>query len=197
MLFHPSYSMATLFPIYPAGFSYVPDFITADEESHLLHLIEQINFHTFQFQGYEAKRRVASFGYDRNFDRRILTKGNAIPQAFLPIVNKVADHLAVIPAHLAELLLTEYPAGSLINWHRDAPPFEVIAGISLLSDCTFRLRPQDKAKQGRGSIISLPLPRRSLYVMQGLVREEWQHSIPAVSSLRYSITFRTLKEQYR
>lgn len=186
--------METLFPIYPEGFSYVPDFITVDEEDYLLGLIEQTEFHSFLFQGYEAKRRVASFGYDWNFERRVLTKGADIPNAFRPVIDKVAAHLAISGEQFAELLLTEYPAGSVINWHRDAPPFAIIAGISLLSDCIFRLRPRDKAKQGRGSIVSLPLSRRSLYVMQGVVREEWQHSIPALPALRYSITFRTLRE---
>ena len=35
--------------------------------------------------------------------------------------------------------------------------------------------------------------RRSAYVLGGLARSAWQHSIPAIEDLRYSITFRTLK----
>jgi alkylated DNA repair dioxygenase AlkB len=191
--------MNTLFPLLPQlpdGFAYIPDFITEAEEAELLDQISKVSFHAFLFQGYEAKRRVASFGYDWSFDRRVLTKGADIPEAFHPIIEKVADRLSFPPDALAELLLTEYPAGSVINWHRDAPPFDLIAGISLLSDCTFRLRPHDKAKQGRGSIISIPLARCSLYIMQGEVRADWQHSIPAVKGLRYSITFRTLRPEH-
>jgi alkylated DNA repair dioxygenase AlkB len=183
-----------LFPNYPPGYDYVPEFITREEEAHLLELIEQARFHTFTFQGYEAKRRVASFGYDWKFDQRALVKGAEIPEAFEPIIRKVANYLGFSPEQLAELLLTEYPAGSVINWHRDAPPFELVAGISLLSDSAFRLKPHDEKQQGRRSIISLPLLRRSLYVMQGASRWEWLHSIPAVRLTRYSITFRTLKE---
>ena len=59
--------MDTLFPIdpgYPQGFSYVRDFIDQAEEELLLKAISEIELHTFLFQGYEAKRRVASFGYD-------------------------------------------------------------------------------------------------------------------------------------
>jgi alkylated DNA repair dioxygenase AlkB len=191
----PHYRITTLlFPLFPPGFQYIPDFISPEEEAHLLELIGQTSFHTFIFQGYEAKRRVASYGYDWKFDRRQLVKGADIPEAFQPIIQKVASYLSFPAEELAELLLTEYPAGSVINWHRDAPPFELVAGISLLSDCTFRLKPHDKEKQGRGSIISFPLPRRSLYIMQGPSRWEWQHSIPAVKTTRYSITFRTLKK---
>ena len=37
------------------------------------------------------------------------------------------------------------------------------------------------------------LDRRSVYVMRGPSRDEWEHSIPAVDELRYSITFRSMR----
>jgi alkylated DNA repair dioxygenase AlkB len=144
------------------------------------------------FQGYEAKRKVASFGYDWNFETRKLTKGKDLPPAFTPLIQKVAAQLSIPSQNFAEVLLTEYPPESVINWHRDAPPFDIIVGISLLSDCTFRFRPHDKEKQHRGGTISLPVKRRSLYVMKGEARTEWQHSILPVKHVRYSITLRTL-----
>jgi alkylated DNA repair dioxygenase AlkB len=88
--------------------------------------------------------------------------------------------------------LTEYPVGAVINWHRDAPPFDIIAGISLHSDCVFKLRPYDKAKQGRRSVISIPVKRRSLYIIRDTARTDWEHSIAPVNDVRYSITLRTL-----
>jgi alkylated DNA repair dioxygenase AlkB len=41
-------------------------------------------------------------------------------------------------------------------------------------------------------LFRLPLSPRSAYVLGGSTRAEWQHSIPPVDSLRYSISFRTL-----
>jgi alkylated DNA repair dioxygenase AlkB len=188
--------MDTLFPaetFLPEGFQYFPEFITQAEETDLIRQISKEQLHTFIFQGYPAKRKVKSFGHDWNFQSRILSKGQEIPDAFLPLVERVASRLSLKPGDFGEILLTEYPVGSVINWHRDAPPFELIAGISLLSDCTFRLRPHDKEKQGRSSIISLPVRRRSLYVIEKEARTNWQHSILPVRNLRYSITLRTLK----
>lgn len=187
-----------LFPvdsILPEGFTYIPDFINKEEEIWLCNEIEKLDLHTFIFQGYEAKRKVASYGFDWSFEKRILTKGKKIPASFNFLVNRVADHLSVKGEDIAELLVTEYPIGSVINWHRDAPPFDIIAGISLLSDCKFRLRPYDKKKQERKSIISLPVKRRSFYVMQGDARSEWEHSITPMKEKRYSITLRTLKDK--
>lgn len=188
--------MDTLFPLsppYPEGFRYIPDFITETEEAALCTLIGGISLHTFTFQGYEAKRKVASFGFDYSFDQGRLLQGAPIPEAFDPLIEQVAAVTGLPPDHFAELLVTEYPPGSVINWHRDAPPFDLVAGISLLTDCTFRLRPYEKSRQGRGSTVSLPVRRRSLYILQGPSRADWQHSIAAVSGTRYSITLRTLR----
>lgn len=153
-----------------------------------------MELHTFTFQGFEAKRKVESFGYDYHFDSRSISKGKEIPQEFIFLIEKVSRHINVAVEKFAELLVTEYPVGSVINWHRDAPPFDLIAGVSLMSDCTFRLRPYDKKKQGRNSIISFPVQRRSLYVMHGIARSEWEHSIRPVKQIRYSLTLRTLRE---
>jgi alkylated DNA repair dioxygenase AlkB len=188
--------MDTLFPItpeFPEGFTYYPEFISREEEGELLAIIKRTELHNMIFQGYTANRKVASFGFDYSFDKRQLTKGKEIPLDFNFIVNKVAGYLEIPSVSFAELLITEYDPGTVINWHRDAPPFGFIAGISLLSDCTFRLRPQEKVKQGRSSIISFQVQRRSLYVLDGPSRSDWQHSISPVRQTRYSVTFRTLK----
>ncbi|RYY58741.1 MAG: alpha-ketoglutarate-dependent dioxygenase AlkB [Chitinophagaceae bacterium] len=179
----------------PEGFTYVPDFIGPEEEDALLAAIRGEELKPMLFQGYEAKRRVASYGSDWSFERRVLSPGRPIPAPFRPLLERVAAFAGLPPARFGELLLTEYPPGSVINWHRDAPPFELIAGVSLAADCNFRLRPYDKALQGRKSIRSLVVARRSLYLMQGAARSEWEHSTAPVAGTRYSITLRTLYEK--
>jgi alkylated DNA repair dioxygenase AlkB len=181
------------FPVFPPGFKYLPNFLTVEQETDLLEIISHLQLHTFIFQGFEARRKVASFGYDYHFQNRELKKGEPIPSAFKPLISKVSALIKKEPAEIDELLVTEYPPGAVINWHRDAPPFGLIAGISLLTDCIFKLKPHEKSRQKKGTTISLPVQRRSLYVMEGEAREEWQHSIAPVRSTRYSITLRTLK----
>lgn len=180
---------------FPEGFLYFPDFLTEQEEKDLLTGISKIELKTFTFQGYEAKRKVESYGYDYNFDNRSIKKGQSIPPLFNPLIEKVSAFLSFPVEDFAELLITEYPIGAVINWHRDAPPFDLIAGISLLSDCRFRLRPHEKSKQNRSNVIAFPVQRRSLYVLSGPVRSDWQHSISPVKEVRYSITLRTLRNK--
>ncbi|HET6226190.1 MAG TPA: alpha-ketoglutarate-dependent dioxygenase AlkB [Bacteroidia bacterium] len=191
--------MKTLFdiePEFPAGFIYSPAFLNTAEESDLHKAILKLDLQTVVFRGFEAKRKVMSFGYDYHFNNRSISPGIPIPEDFYPLIQKTANYLKIPSYKFEELLVTAYPPGSVINWHRDAPPFELIAGISLLSDCNFKLRPYQKNKQVRGSTISIPVQRCSLYVMQGEVREEWEHSISETKTLRYSITLRTLRQQF-
>jgi alkylated DNA repair dioxygenase AlkB len=188
--------MLTLFdqpPVLPEGFYYYPDFIDREEELQLLSVVQQMELHAMIFQGYTAKRKVASFGYDYNFSTRKLIKGIPIPETFNRVIDRVAEQLLIDREQIAELLVTEYPVGSVINWHRDAPPFESIAGLSLAADCIFKLRPYDKTLRSRKAVVSLPVKQRSLYVMQGPARADWEHSTAPVHDIRYSITLRTLK----
>jgi len=87
--------------------------------------------------------------------------------------------------------VTEYSPGAGIGWHRDKAVFDEVIGISLLASCTFRLRRKAGTKWERYSITAEP---RSAYLMSGPSRTEWEHSIPEVDALRYSITLRNLRE---
>ena len=188
--------MNTLFdtgPVLPGGFNYYPGFISEAEEAQLVQCIEKFDLQNMKFHEYEAKRKVISFGRGWSFTEQQLKQGNPIPGGFDFLIEKIAAKLAISKKLIAQFLITEYPAGSVINWHRDAPPFDIIAGVSLLTDCTFKLRPHDKEKQTRSATISLPVQRRSLYSMQGPAKTEWQHSTAPCNRARYSLTFRTLK----
>lgn len=175
----------------PEGFSYHPDFLTPHEQAALLQAMEALRFEPFQFQGYTALREIVAYGWDYDFKRRKASKTEALPEFLLPLRAKVADLLALPAEHFVEALVTKYPAGAPIGWHRDVPQFEIVAGISLLSACRMRLKPY----KGEGKIASLVLEPGSLYVMQGVARWEFQHSIPLVTTLRYSITLRTLRKK--
>jgi alkylated DNA repair dioxygenase AlkB len=175
---------------WPDGFRYQADLITAAEEAAVLDEIPKLEFHAVQMRGVTARRRVIQYGWKYSFDRSRLAPGPEIPSFLLPSRDRAAALAQVEPASLSEALLTEYQPGAPIGWHRDAPGFELIVGISLLSECRFRFR----RGPGPGSErVSVALEPRSGYVLSGAARSEWQHSIPGVDALRYSITFRTLR----
>ncbi len=176
--------------VLPEGFRYAPDLLTPEEEIDLLKRVRELSFKEFQFQGYVGKRRVVSFGWQYDFNERALRKADDIPPFLLSLREKAARFAGMAPAQLQQVLVTEYDAGAGIGWHRDKAMFGEVIGISLLSACRFRLRRKAGPTWERAAIIAEP---RSAYLLSGPSRTEWEHSIPEVDTLRYSITFRNFR----
>jgi alkylated DNA repair dioxygenase AlkB len=181
----------------PDGFLYRPALLTEVEQLELIRTIEPLQFQPFDFHGYRAKRRVIQFGFHYDPTARETEPSDPIPAFVLPVRDKAAVLADVPPEKLVEAIITEYSAGAAIGWHRDAPQFEIVTGISLASSCRLRFkRMKGKREPMKGEkISSVILEPGSGYLLSGSARWQYQHSIPAVEELRYSITFRTLREQ--
>jgi len=175
----------------PDGLVYRPDFISLQEESSLVKYIQKLTLNNFIFQGFTAKRRIASFGFKYDFTTNSLSETAPIPDFLLPFRDKAAEFALMDPLDLKTALITEYPPGAPIGWHRDLHMFETIIGISLLSSCTMKFKPYKK----EGDVYSIELEPRSIYIMRGVSRWQYQHSIPPLKALRYSITFRSLRSK--
>jgi alkylated DNA repair dioxygenase AlkB len=178
----------------PTGFLYRDDFVSPEEERELVERIRPLPLKEFEFRGYLAKRRVISYGWRYRYDERSLQRADALPGFLLDLREKAAAFATLAPADLEAALVTEYTPGTPIGWHRDKPVYEDVIGISLLSSCTFRFRRKIGAGWERYSRAVEP---RSAYLMRGPARHEWEHSIPEVDVLRYSITFRSLARRVR
>ena len=171
----------------PEGLAYRPELIDARLEADLLAHVRALPFSEFRFHGYVGKRRVVSFGWSHDFEREAVARAPALPP-FLLGLREVAASFAQVPASsLEQALVIEYQGGAAIGWHRDKPVFGDVIGVSLLSPCRFRLRRKAGPRWERYAFTAEP---RSAYVLRGPARTEWEHSIPAIESLRYSITFR-------
>ena len=178
-------------PELPPGFVFQPDFVSGEEGQRLLEELARIEFETFEMRGQTARRRVRHYGFDYAYDSARLTHGEPVPAFLSPLRQKLGAWAGVAPETYAEVLLTEYSPGAGIGWHRDAPGFDRVAGISLGADCDFRLRPRSSPRD----VLKLRLPSRSAYRIEGAARWAWEHHIPSVPGLRYSITFRTLRRK--
>jgi alkylated DNA repair dioxygenase AlkB len=173
----------------PGGLSLYEEFISSAEERELIEFVQGIEFRTIQMHGVTAKRRVKQFGWHYAFESYQLTQTDPIPEAFANIRARAAELASIGTTEWAEALVTEYKPGAGIGWHRDAPAFGIVAGISLHGTCRMRLRKGTGTDQVTTALELFP---RSMYLLTGEVRSEWQHMIPPTRELRYSITFRTL-----
>jgi alkylated DNA repair dioxygenase AlkB len=174
----------------PEGFRYEAEVLPAGEEQALVEQIKELPLKEFEFHGYTGKRRVISYGWHYDFAERSLQPVDEMP-AFLHVARERAAAFAgLTPRDLPHALVTEYSPGTAIGWHRDKGVFEDVIGISLLAPCNFRFRRQAGAGWERYSLTVEP---RSAYLLRGPSRTDWEHSIPGVEALRYSITFRSLR----
>jgi alkylated DNA repair dioxygenase AlkB len=178
-------------PMLPEGFKYQPEVISADEERDVVQRVRELPLKEFVFQGFLAKRRTISFGWHYDFNERALQKADDIPGFLLKLRERAAGFAGMEPDRFQQVLVIEYEPGASIGWHRDKNVFGEVIGVSLLSPCRFRLRRKAGTSWERVSLTAEP---RSAYLLSGPSRTEWEHSIPGVDALRYSVTFRNLRE---
>jgi alkylated DNA repair dioxygenase AlkB len=173
----------------PPGFRYRENFVTDDEERELAASLGELELRPFEFHGYLGNRRVASFGLEYDYERRSVEPASPMPAFLNDLLARVAKFAGCEARAFRQVGVNEYRAGAAIGWHKDKPQFGVVVGVSLLAPARMRFR----RAQGRlWERITHEVMPRSVYILSGESRSQWEHSIPPVSDLRYSITFRTL-----
>jgi alkylated DNA repair protein (DNA oxidative demethylase) len=174
----------------PEGLSYAPDFLSEAEEAALAARLDALQFKPFEFHGFLGKRETISFGWSYRFDGSGLGEAAPIPEWLHPVRARAASFAGLAPGALEHALLVKYGEGAGLGWHRDRPVFGDVIGISLLSPAPLRFRRRVREKWQRFTLAAEP---RSIYLLRGPSRSEWEHSLTPVETLRYSITFRSLR----
>lgn len=174
----------------PEGFRYEPGFLSPPQEQQLVRQVEGLPFEKFQFHGFVGNRRVVSFGWRYDFEEGGLKEAHPMPPFLLPLRDQAAAFAGLAGEDFKHVLVTEYAPGAGIGWHRDKGVFGEVVGISLLAPCDFRLRRKTGNTWERVTIVAAP---GSAYLLSGPARNEWEHSIPELDRLRYSITFRNFR----
>src|SRR5258705_1772102 len=116
-------------------------------------------------RGVVARRRVA---FSQSYDRAPTAP---FPAFLLTVCAALAEWAGVDADAFAMALINEYRPGSPIGWHRDAPQYDIVAGVSLLSACRMKFRPyrppastaaDSRRRSATHEIVLLP---RSAYLM--------------------------------
>ena len=171
---------------------YRPDLLTAGEEAALLDVLESLRFDPIVIRGRAARRTARHYGLDYDYGSRTPRPGEPVPDWLLPLRARAAGLADVEPDELVEILVQRYPPDAAIGWHRDAPAFGTVTGISLGSAARLRFQ---RGKGERRRVWELLAEPRSGYLLAGEARTSWEHAIPPTKELRYSITFRTLRRR--
>jgi alkylated DNA repair dioxygenase AlkB len=178
----------------PLGFRYQPDLFSPAAERGFVAQFEALPFKPLEFHGYQGNRRIVSYGYRYDYAGRTLRASEAMPDFLTPLREIASQFSGITEEKLEQALITEYAPGAGIGWHRDKPMFQDVVALSFLSPCVLRLRRQDGSHWHRQAA---PIAPRSGYLLHGSARSEWEHSIVPMDVLRYSVTFRSFRPDYR
>lgn len=177
-------------PRAPSGFVYGSDLVSEDQASALVGWFEQLPFEPFDFRGFKGNRETVAFGSRYDFTHGRVKTAEPVPDWLRPLKARAAAFADVGDDALVQALVTRYPPGAGIGWHRDRPEYGKVVGVSFASACILRFRRPHGDGWRRESVLLQP---RSAYLLDGETREAWQHSIMPGDRLRYSVTFRTLR----
>jgi alkylated DNA repair protein (DNA oxidative demethylase) len=183
----------------PPGLVYEPAFLSEAEQAELVGVLDVLDFRPIVMRGQTARRTARHYGVGYDYDART-SPGDALEPAepippWLAGLRERSAALAGRPAdELVEALVQRYPPGATIGWHRDAPMFGVVVGVSLGSACRMRFQ---RTVAGERAVREVVLEPGSAYALMGQARWSWQHSIPPTPALRYSVTFRSLRRERR
>jgi alkylated DNA repair protein (DNA oxidative demethylase) len=175
-------------PIVP-GLLLVEEAMSERQESGLETHIDAAPLAPFQFGQWEGKRLTTHYGSGYDFGRQRVAEAPPLPAWLLDLRERLAPQVGLEPTAFEAALLIRYDPGAGIGWHRDRPQYGEVMGLSLSAPCVLRLRRRTSTGFERRAI---DLPRRSLYLLSGEVRREWEHSIVPLEVTRRSVTFRSL-----
>jgi alkylated DNA repair dioxygenase AlkB len=181
----------SLGPEAPEGLRYRDGFLSPEEQASLIEDLGALTYRPFEFRGVLARRHVAYFGYGYDFDVGRLAAAEPIPTCLLPLRDRAAAFADLLPVDLPHVLVNKYEPGAPIGWHRDRPQFADVVGVSLGAPGRFRMRRRTAEGWKR---FALTVASGSIYLLRGSARWDWEHSLPPGAGLRYSVTFRSLRE---
>jgi len=177
-------------PVVP-GLSFVPQAIGPEAERAYAARVDAAPLEPFKFGQWEGKRLTAHYGSAYDYQRGRTIPAPPLPEWLTALRADLAAALGVEAEAFVQALLIRYDPGAGIGWHRDRPQYGQVMGLSLGAAAVLRLR--RRRDTGGFDRRSVELPPRSVYLLDGEVRHEWEHSIAPMDAVRRSITFRTLR----
>lgn len=154
------------------GLTYIPDFITKEEEQSLLARIDDSPWLN------DLKQRVQHYGYKYDYKSRAVNDDaylGPLPEWLLPLSQRLFDE-GIFPAAPDQVIVNEYEPGQGISAHIDCVPCfgNTIASLSLGSYCVMEFLNSITHEKRE-----LFLEDRSLTILSNKARYEWAHAIPS------------------
>ena len=187
------YPLVSVKPLFPPLPDYSPsvhlilDYVDRDLEAKLIQLEKEITHFNNQTGRYERQYGLL-FVHDPRDVWPLVDLHDSLPVLILRLVEEIKK---MLEQKLNQTIINGYLRGRGIRPHNDLHLFgRTVCSLSLGSPTVM---PFQEAKRRDGPELQLPLPRRSLFVLQDEMRYDWNHSIldGDVQGARFSFTFRS------
>lgn len=166
-----------------SGLTIVDPILTESEEAHLLEALEGPG----KPMSIASRNRVVRFG--PGVPHSGYTEADRIELEIPGALGWLMAGLAIIPG--VELAADSVTAGWYLPGLRMRPHINnpmagsTIAIVALAGDATMRFTQPDESE-----VVDVPFPRRTLIVLQGVVRWDWMHEILPITEDCLSLVFR-------
>lgn len=170
------------------GLFYDENFLSESEVNELKRFIEELNF--VPIIENSNGRKVVQYGYSYQYDRSILMKTHDIPDILKKLAEKIMLHFNVMQP-FDQIIINRYLPNQIISKHIDNVKYfgPEIACISLGAT--------RKMLFTNGNFEYQFYPTEgSVYIMKDDARYRWEHEIVGKSGTRYSVTFRSINQEY-
>jgi alkylated DNA repair protein (DNA oxidative demethylase) len=171
------------------GFRVIPEAFSARASERFETQLGALPLHLISMRGRTLRRRLAAYGLGFGTNFQGVAPAPELPPLLMAVLESAARVANLAPEIFNHALVQLYPPGASIGWHRDAEFFgPTIIGVSFGGAA--RLRFRRLASRRSTSIV---IPPRSVYVMCGASRTEWEHSLSPTCVRRLSVTFRSFE----
>lgn len=171
----------------PPGFCLMTEQFSIAEEKAYCSFFARLAFPPVVMRGRKLRRDIRAFGAGFNANFQSVEPAPPLPVPLRRLRSRVSQIFGENDCSFGQALVQRYPRSATIGWHRDSDQFgPTILGVSFLGAARMRFR-EHSTERTR----FVNLPPRSVYILAGDSRVNWDHAVGAVTNMRYSVTFRS------
>lgn len=185
---HDEFTLQTL-----PGLALATEIMTPEYEQEMIALIDRLELADApQPEAGRRFNRAFGWGYDpKSYD---LVPADPLPVEMESLRYVAAEFAGIDPDDMSHCMVSRFEPGSMIPWLKMRGIWNQLVGISLGNSTPISFR---KAADSGAECIDLRLEPRTMYLLSGEVRYDYEHSFPATEEARWCLWFRDLSVEGR
>ena len=173
----------------PPGFRMTTEIMTPEFEREIVAVIDSLEMTAYP-QPDLGRRYTRAYGWGYDSRTYELVPADPLPVELEPLRHVAAEFAGVGADDLEHCMISRFEPGAMIPWLRMRPIWNHLVGMPLGSAAPmeFRRSPED-------AIVRVSAEPRSMYLLTGEARADYEHRFPATPHHRWCLWFRDLSPE--